>query len=228
MWSSFSEWAIVILIIVLLFGARRIPLLAKDFSFGFIGTLLVMVAEVVVMGLVVSPVQVFFIHIFLKSFLVAGLIEEGFKFLVFRGLIYDNKEFNEPYDGIVYAVMISLGFAAMENILYLATAHFKLGLAGVMQVGTVRAMLAVPAHAFFAAIMGYYLGLAKFSASASQEKVFLKKALWWPVAAHGAYDFFILSKTAAGVLYLLMLFIFCWNFVLKAVKAHVESSRFKE
>jgi RsiW-degrading membrane proteinase PrsW (M82 family) len=160
--------------------------------------------------------------------LIAGLIEEGFKFRAFKWLIYDNNEFDEPYDGILYAVMISLGFAAFENILYVALWTFKLGSLGTYQIGVSRAMFAVPAHAFFGAIMGYYFGLAKFSGNKDAKRMFILKALGYPILAHGLYDFFLFTRTAAGALYMLALFIFCWSFVLKAVKMQVGKSPFKD
>jgi RsiW-degrading membrane proteinase PrsW (M82 family) len=164
----------------------------------------------------------------LRRFLVAGSVEEGLKFLVFKRLIYDNKEFDEPYDGIMYAVMISLGFATTENIMYVALSYFKMGICGTLMCGSFRALSAVPAHAFFAVIMGYYLGLAKFCADRERQREYIYKALGLAVLTHGLYDFFILSRTPAGVIYFFVLMIFCWNFCLRAVRIQVEKSKFKD
>ncbi len=73
-----------------------------------------------------------------SGFIVAGLTEEGMKFLVLYLFFWRNKNFNEKFDGIVYAVFIALGFAGVENIMYV----FK----GGYGVGITRALTAVPAH----------------------------------------------------------------------------------
>ncbi|MCX5705676.1 MAG: PrsW family glutamic-type intramembrane protease [Candidatus Omnitrophica bacterium] len=203
-------------------------LLARAFFAGAGVTFLAMVIELVIDLAFVQSIKDFFLNTFLRSFLVAGLVEEGLKFLVFKRLIYDNKEFDEPYDGIMYAVMISLGFATIENILYVAISHFKLGICGSLICGSSRAMSAVPAHAFFAVIMGYYLGLAKFCGDRERQREYVYKALGFAVLTHGLYDFFILSRTSAGVIYFFLLMIFCWNFCLRAVRIQVEKSKFKD
>src|SRR5690606_35581993 len=86
------------------------------------------------------------------AFITVAFAEEFAKFLVLRFYAYKQKEFNEPFDGIVYGAVISLGFAGIENILYVAD--------GGLQVGIIRMFTAVPAHASFGIIMGYYFGLA--------------------------------------------------------------------
>jgi RsiW-degrading membrane proteinase PrsW (M82 family) len=70
-------------------------------------------------------------------------------------VLYNNKNFNEPFDGIVYAVIVSMGFATIENIIYV----FQYGFA----TGILRLFTAVPAHAAFGILMGYFLGKAKFT-----------------------------------------------------------------
>ena len=89
------------------------------------------------------------------AFIVAALTEEGMKFLAFYFFFWKNRNFNERFDGIVYAVYISLGFAGIENILYVFTGGYS--------VGVIRALTAVPAHALFGIVMGYYFGMAKFN-----------------------------------------------------------------
>jgi len=84
-----------------------------------------------------------------------GLIEESAKFAALYVGIYRHAQFDEIIDGILYAVAASLGFATLENIAYV--------LEGGTVVGVLRAALSVPGHAFFGAVMGFYVGLAKFS-----------------------------------------------------------------
>ncbi len=120
---------------------------------------------------------------FIFAFVVVAGSEELVKFIFLRGYIYPKKEFNEPFDGIVYAVMIGMGFATLENILY---AEYGL------QTTIVRAFTAVPAHAAFAVIMGYYVGMAKFEEQ--NRTLLLAQGFLGAVILHGAYDFFIFQN----------------------------------
>ncbi|NML37581.1 PrsW family intramembrane metalloprotease [Chitinophaga sp. G-6-1-13] len=114
---------------------------------------------------------------------IVGLSEEFAKFLVLRFYAYPKKAFNEPLDGIVYAVMIGMGFATLENIAYVGQFGFGTGVA--------RMFLSVPAHATFAILMGYYVGLAKFMPA--QRNMLLLKGLLIAVFFHGSFDFFLFS-----------------------------------
>jgi len=119
---------------------------------------------------------------FYNAFLVAGFTEELFKYLAFIFFIWNNKNFNEKFDGIVYAVFISLGFAGIENIFYV----FNHG----EHVGYMRMIISVPAHALFGVTMGYYLGLAKFYKKF--RSVHLARSFLYPVILHGAFDFILM------------------------------------
>jgi RsiW-degrading membrane proteinase PrsW (M82 family)/ribosomal protein S18 acetylase RimI-like enzyme len=115
------------------------------------------------------------------AFLVVALTEELGKFLVLRFYAYPKKSFDEPLDGIVYAVVIGMGFATLENVLYVQ----KYG----MQTALLRMFLAVPAHATFGVLMGYHAGNAKFDRRNSNRLLFT--GLGWAVLFHGLYDFFL-------------------------------------
>ena len=91
------------------------------------------------------------------AFMGVALTEELSKYLLFRRFVYPKKDFNEPIDGIVYGVMLGLGFATLENVMYVLNA----GEAG-FSTALGRAFTAVPAHAAFGVLMGAYIGLAKF------------------------------------------------------------------
>ena len=203
-----------------------LKLLGKAFFAGVAATFFAMFIGGLLLPFV-SSINMPALRIFFISFLVAGLVEEGFKFSALRLIIYNNEEFNEPYDGILYSVMVSLGFAALENILYVMSAYFKLGFLGLAQVGISRALFAVPAHALFGVIMGYYLGLAKFSKDKTLERKYMYQGLGLAVLLHGLYDFFVFTSTVLGVVYVIVLLIICWNFSLKAMKAHLQESPFK-
>jgi RsiW-degrading membrane proteinase PrsW (M82 family) len=127
------------------------------------------------------------------AFFVAGLMEELFKFLALYILVWRSPSFNEQFDGIVYAVFVSLGFAGVENVLYVMD--------GGMQTAFTRALTAVPAHAIFGIAMGYYLGIAH-----SYEELrasYLRRALLVPILLHGIYDFILMVE----IDWLLLLFI---------------------
>jgi RsiW-degrading membrane proteinase PrsW (M82 family) len=135
-----------------------------------------------------------------NGFIVAGLTEEGLKFLAFYLFFWRNKNFNEKFDGIVYSVFIALGFAGIENIIYV----FK----GGYGVGITRALTAVPAHALFGIIMGYYFGQAKFSPA--RRTVYLFLALLLPVIFHGFYDFILFAESGIFLPIFVPVFIYYW------------------
>lgn len=132
------------------------------------------------------------------AFAVASLTEEGFKYLAFMLLIWRSRDFNEKFDGIVYAVFISLGFAAVENLLYVYRGGY--------QVGMLRAFTAVPAHAVFGVSMGYHFGMAKFYSEERRKQLFL--AFIYPFLWHGAYNFLLMSgKSIYLILFIPLLFL---------------------
>lgn len=152
------------------------------------------------------------------AFLVAGFVEEIFKYLALFLLIWWNKNFNEKFDGIVYAVFISLGFAAVENIMYVSD--------GGMNVALVRAFTAVPAHALFGVRMGYFFGIAKMYPEI--RKANLIRAFFYPFMLHGIYDFILMAEQN----WLLLCFIPYVGFLfyqgLRKIKVTSDSSVFKD
>jgi len=115
------------------------------------------------------------------AFIIVALSEEGSKFLVLRFYAYPQQTFKEPFDGIIYSVMIGMGFATVENLEYV----HQFGL----ETGFSRFFLAIPAHASFAVLMGYPMGKAKFT---SRHRAWLMcQGLLIAVLFHGSYDFFL-------------------------------------
>jgi len=128
------------------------------------------------------------------SYAVVGFSEEASKFLGLRFYSYRQKSFDEPLDGIVYSVMVSMGFATLENIMYV----MKYAEAGQgLQVGIQRMFLSVPAHASFAVVMGYFVGKAKFKSSNSLMVMFT--GLLIAIFFHGTYDFFLFLPTYSHI-----------------------------
>ena len=152
------------------------------------------------------------------AFLLVALIEEFSKFVFVRWIFYRDENFNEPFDGIVYAVSVSLGFAGLENILYISD--------GGLEVALLRMFTAVPAHATFAILMGYYLGKAKFEKQ--HEIRYMLMGLGAAVFFHGAYDYFwfiswLPGIWVGGVASLVVGIIFSR----RAIRLHQEASPFK-
>lgn len=112
-----------------------------------------------------------------SAFLGAAVPEEFFKLMVLLLYCRRHSEFDEPMDGIVYGVAVSLGFATLENILYVSE--------GGLQLAIMRGLTAVPSHALLGAIMGFYVGLGHFSA---RPRYYLWLAFLVPTLLHGLYD----------------------------------------
>lgn len=128
--------------------------------------------------------------VFTFSYLIVAFSEELMKYIFLRYYVFPKLAFSEPIDGIVYAVAISMGFAMMENVLYVVvrTSDFDKALV----IALSRMFTAVPAHASFAVFMGYFVGLAKFRPKF--QVIYLVLGLMVPVLIHGSYDFFIFQR----------------------------------
>jgi len=191
-------------------------LLARSFFFGGIS---------IVITLLLSYVIDLFITInendvseqAFHAFLIVALIEEFSKFIFVRGVLYNDKNFNEPFDGIVYSVMVGMGFATFENILYV----FQNG------IGTAifRMFTAVPAHAMFAILMGYYLGKAKFEHNKQHYAIY---GLAVATLFHGAYDYCLFIAFVPGIwLGALVSLVVGIILARKAIRIHQHASPFK-
>lgn len=158
-----------------------------------------------------------FIGAFFSSFIDAAVPEEALKFAALYFLAKRCKHFDEYFDGIVYAVCIGMGFAGLENILYLfgEDEWFVMGIS--------RALLSVPAHYFFAVIMGTFFALSYFDKR--NQKLYKSMALLVPVVAHGMYDFlcFSIALDENLCLYILVAFFVCFKWIRKYSKQLMES-----
>jgi len=150
------------------------------------------------------------------AYLVVALSEEGSKYFMIRIFGYRRKSFDEPFDGIVYAIMVGMGFATLENIGYV----YQNGIG----TGIMRMFLAVPAHATFAVLMGYYMGLAKFDNANRKKYLFL--AILLPVIFHGTYDCFLfLGNTILHFAGSLVSLIVAIQLSKKAIRKHQALSK---
>lgn len=152
------------------------------------------------------------------AFAVAALTEEGLKYIAFYLFFWKNRNFNERFDGIVYAVYIALGFAGIENMLYVFTGGYSVGL--------VRALTAVPAHALFGIVMGYYFGMAKFNQR--KRLIYLLLAFLLPYIFHGLYDFLLMGNSPFLLLIFVPVFIYFWVSGFKKMSIASDASSFRD
>ncbi|WP_010284272.1 glutamic-type intramembrane protease PrsW [Bacillus timonensis] len=183
------------------YESEPIAMVFRIFIFGAL-----LVFPIMFIQYVLDVEGVFTQHI-LKAFLSVGLLEEFFKWFILFYTVYQHMEFDEQYDGIVYGAAVSLGFATLENILYL--------FANGVQFAVGRALLPVSSHALFGVIMGFYLGKAKFSPVEKRKWIFI--SFFFPFLLHGVYDYILLSlKKWIYIMVPFMLFL--WWFGLRKVK----------
>lgn len=154
---------------------------------------------------------------FLTSFVTSAVPEECLKFMALLILARCCKHFDEYFDGIVYAVCIGMGFAGLENIMYV------IGYEEWIYVSITRALLSVPMHYFFAIIMGTFFSLGWFDKR--NRKVYFSAALLLPIIVHGIYDFLCYSSGLSEGLSLMILFAFILGFrwIRKYVKSLTDS-----
>lgn len=192
-----------------------VGLLMRSFFFGILSVLVtVLISRVIGSFITIDEQSVS--QQAVHAFLIVALVEEFSKFIFVRGILYNNPNFNEPFDGIVYSVMVSMGFATFENILYVTEGGFGTAF--------MRMFTAVPAHATFAILMGFYLGKAKFE---HRKSYYALHALGAATLFHGAYDYFLFISFVPGIVVgaLASLLIGVW-LSRKAISIHQFASPF--
>lgn len=170
---------------------------------------------------------------FLQVVVAAPLIEECFKFLVVRSTIYRKSVFNEPMNGIIYAVAVALGFASSENALYIVTSYLVpqialgmsdplFGLGFVWKLYLIRAFLTVPGHAIWSSMWGYALGLAKL-VDTERRWLLIAKGLLLAVVLHAVFNYLVINfiPGAVGMLILIPLM---WKMVYHRIEHALAKS----
>ena len=142
----------------------------------------------------------------IRSFLSAAPVEEVLKFTVLYSLVYKMKDFNEPIDGIVYGVSVSLGFATLENIYYVYVLSDYFGTTS-QGLAILRSFSAIPAHGIFGATMGYFF--MKYTFIKKENNLALCMIV--PILLHGAYNYFASSFFIIS----LLIVIISWIILLK-------------
>jgi RsiW-degrading membrane proteinase PrsW (M82 family) len=193
------------------YDAEPLPMVIKMF---FIGALIVVPIMIVQRALSLW----FGESDLLFSFATSAGVEEFFKWFVLYHIVFHHAHFDEPYDGIVYATAVSLGFATVENILY---ALFEPATIGML---LMRALLPVSGHALFGVFMGFLLGKARF-ASGKLVRLYLWLALLVPLFWHGLYDYLTLTAFSSSWVWLAVPFMFfLWMGGIRFVhRAHATS-----
>lgn len=153
-------------------------------------------------------------------YLVVGPVEEGIKLLAVRLHAFRHHRFDAVIDGAIYGAAAGLGFATIENALYITDALDAIGspMAVVDAVGETTAVraLAGPGHVIYSAIAGYYLGLAKFNPRHAGPLVI--KGLTIAATIHATYNVLVqivpgvvMALTGIGLLSSLLAFIVVYD-----------------
>lgn len=192
-----------------------VGLLLRSFLFGILSIFVTLIISSIISQFITideASVSEQAVH----AFLIVALVEEFSKFIFVRGILYNNKHFNEPFDGIVYSVMVGMGFATFENLLYVYQ--------GGLSTAIMRMVTAVPAHGTFAVLMGFYLGKAKFE---HKKSYYALHALGVATLFHGAYDYCLFISWVPGIVAgaLISLIIGIW-LSKKAIRIHQLASPF--
>ncbi|WP_177219524.1 PrsW family glutamic-type intramembrane protease [Ruminococcus albus] len=139
--------------------------------------------------------------IFALCLFIIGPSEEICKYFTFKLTIFKNRDFDHTYDGVIYGAAAALGFATLENILYVLGNSSQSGALMGAYTGILRAVLSVPLHAFTGILMGYKFGISKYIKynnviNAVHNKNPQRLAFILSVAVHGLYDFLAIASNA--------------------------------
>ena len=187
-----------------------------------------------ILGILVSALAIYVEELLIKlntfskigymiyiSFIVAGLTEEGLKALILITNLLREKNFNEKLDGIIYSVFLSLGFATVENIIYILFEDPT----SVFQVSIIRAIISIPAHMMFAIIMGYYISKYKFNSSKYKPKTYLIISIIVPILLHGIFDFILMIPYRWSIIVFVAYIVFLWKISLDKLDEYTDNSR---
>ncbi len=175
------------------FQKEPVNMLIRTFLLGCVSVIPALLLESLLMALY-APLFGSFPSVFesvYDGFVVAGFSEELFKLLLLSLAVWRSSHFDEYFDGIVYATFVSLGFAGVENIMYVFGSE---SFGDAVATGAVRALLSVPAHFLFGVVMGYYFALAKFQPE--NRTANFVRALLFPVLLHGTFDALLMVSGA--------------------------------
>ncbi|MCT4607522.1 MAG: PrsW family glutamic-type intramembrane protease [Marinisporobacter sp.] len=199
------------------YDREPVDLLAKTFLLGAVSVIPTAFSEKILLS-----VNIFggVLGAAYTAFIVAGFTEEFFKREVVLRLAFHHKAFDEKLDGIVYGVFSALGFATVENIMYVV---FRF--AANPYIGLYRGILSVPVHMLFGVTMGYYLSLAKYARHEEIRKNYLKKALLIPAILHGIFDFILMANIPTLMIFFIPFVIYLWIINLRRLNEYTNESK---
>ncbi|RDY24099.1 protease PrsW [Romboutsia maritimum] len=160
-------------------------------------------------------------YILYTSFVVAALTEEGLKAIVFIPNILKEKNFNEKLDGIIYSIFFSLGFATVENIIYILFENYE----QVLEVGIVRGLISIPGHIMFAITMGYYISKYKFGKNKIKKREYMILAILVPILFHGIFDFILMREYRWTIVIFAIYIIILWKVNLDKLDDYMKISK---
>ena len=192
--------------------------------------------EYFLLGILVSALAIFLELYFSKlnifsgivsalytAFFVAAFIEEGLKYIILIPVLLRDKDYNEKLDGIIYSIFLSLGFATIENIIYLMKERSDLTLG----LGISRGLISIPSHIMFAITMGYYISKYKFTKEGYKDNKYLIYALVIPVLIHGVFDFILMIGYRWAIIVFIVYIIFLWKFNLDKLDKYALYSKIR-
>lgn len=179
-------------------------LLVKLFVLGMLSCLPAAFIESVLISVldIIMPEQTL-LYIAVMNFLVVGMAEEGVKYVILKSQTWRHSAFDYRFDGIVYAAVVSLGFAFFENLFYVFGDESAFYIAGM------RAVTSIPGHCTFGIMMGFYYGQAKYAEKRGNQEECRKNlqlAYLIPLLLHGFYDF-ILSTDYEILFFVFILYV---------------------
>ena len=141
------------------------------------------------------------------AFFVTAFTEEGVKSIILIPMLLGEKDFNEKLDGIIYSIILSLGFATVENIIYLMKERVDLSLG----LAITRGLISIPSHIMFAITMGYYISKYKFAKDNNKKIKYLFYAVIIPILLHGVFDFILMIGYRWAIIVFIVYVIFLWK-----------------
>lgn len=193
------------------------PILLRVFALGAFSVIPIMFIERLLLSInIFSGI----LSIAYTAFIVAGLTEEFFKRSAVMYGAYNNENFNEKLDGIVYSAFAALGFATVENIMYVVFRY-----TGNYYVGIMRGILSVPAHMLFGITMGYYLSLSKYTQEPKLKSYYYKRSLVVPMILHGVFNFILMAKIPILMIIFIPYVIYLWIINLRKLNEYTRDSK---
>lgn len=188
----------------------------------FIGVLISIPAIAIEDILLKVKIENVYLNSIYTAFIVAASTEEILKVFVLIPYTVKSKYYTEKLDGIVYSVFTTLGFATIENLIYI----FHGNQLNLMQIGLARAVISIPAHVLFAINMGYYLSMYKFNLDKPKiSKIFLSKLILIPIVLHGVFDILAMVKTTQASIVFIIYLIYLWKISLDKLDEYTDYAR---